>query len=66
MKCAFMDRECTPDCVARVPIGGGDPREGYHFSFVCVRLDSMYDIAGTLTHIREEFQNGLTIINMGD
>lgn len=36
MKCAFMNRECNPECVAWVPTEGGDPREGYHFTFPCI------------------------------
>jgi hypothetical protein len=53
MKCAFMNRECNPECVAWVPTEGGDPREGYHFTFPCIRLDSMYDMAAALWHIQE-------------
>ncbi len=64
MRCAFLDRECASDCVARVPVEGGDPREGYHFTFVCARVDAMYAIAAALTHINEEIVGGLTIINM--
>lgn len=60
-KCAFMDRECTSECVAHVPTSGSDLREGYHFTFECARVDAMYDIAGSLLHIREKLEGGLDI-----
>lgn len=46
-KCAFMDRECTSDCVAYV----GSAEE---FHFPCSRLDAMYEIAWSLTDFRKK------------
>lgn len=46
-KCAFMDRECNHECVAYV----GEVKD---FHFPCARLDSMYEIAWTLTDMRKE------------
>jgi len=54
-KCAFdKTRACDRECVAWVPVDGDDPRPAYHFSFPCVRLDSMYDIAFALVKMQEE------------
>ena len=54
-KCAFMDRECTNECVAHVSASD--------FSFECARVDAMYDIACSLLHIREKLEKGLDITN---
>jgi hypothetical protein len=58
-KCAFMNRECTTECVAHVPTNGPDMREGYHFTFPCVRLDAQYDQAAAIFHILEVIRNGM-------
>ena len=56
MKCAYMDRECTTDCVAHVPTDGPDPRQFYHFSFPCARIDAAYDLAGAMVKIKETLE----------
>ena len=61
--CAFMNRECNTECAARVSVTSGNDAEGYHFSFISVRLDSMYDIAAALTHIKELLP---TLVNDND
>ena len=56
MKCAFMNKECNSECVAYVPTeisNENERKQFYHFAFPCVRLDSMYDIAGVLVKIKE-------------
>lgn len=56
MKCAYMNRECTPDCVAYVPTNGPDNRQFYHFVFQCARVDAAYDLAGAMVKIYETLE----------